>query len=167
MIQLIVFDWGDTVMREQPSFSGKMVNAPHVEAMPGIEAALIALRARWRLVMASNAQDSTPPDVRAALRRVGLDAYFERIFTSSTMGVAKPSPAFFEAVLRDCQCPPQEAVNVGDTFEKDIVGPKQAGMHAIWYNWKNALLPSGALLLPDATITDLAGLAAALDALAR
>jgi putative hydrolase of the HAD superfamily len=164
MIRLVIFDWGDTVMRET-DFNGKMVDAPHVEAMPGIQAVLEALHPAYRLVMASNAQASAPPDIFAALRRVGLDGYFERAFASSVMGVAKPSPDFFLAVVRDCGVLPGEAVNIGDTFEKDIVGAKQAGLCAVWYNWKNATLPPGIAIRPDATIHDHAETVAAIRAL--
>lgn len=165
MIRLVIFDWGDTVMRELPDFKGKMVDAPHVEAMPGIREVLETLHPDYRLILASNAQDSAPPDIRAALRRVELDSYFERIYASSTLGIAKPSPAFFDTVVRDCGVVPGESVNIGDTFDKDIVGAKQAGLRAVWYNWKNAALPPGIEIRPDGTIRDHAETAAAIRAL--
>jgi HAD superfamily hydrolase (TIGR01509 family) len=162
VIRAVIFDWGDTVMRELPDFPGKMVDAPHVEAMPGIEGALRALQPDYRLLMASNANASTADDIRAALRRVGLDEYFEIIVSSADLGVGKPDPAYYHAVMAICGCDPAEAVMVGDTFEKDIAGAKQIGLRAVWYNWKDAALPPGTAALPDATIRDLSELDAAI-----
>ena len=159
MITAIIFDWGDTVMRELPVFPGKMVDAPHVEAMPGITDALRTLQPDYRVLMASNANVSTAADIRAALRRVGLDGYFEIVLSSADLGVSKPDPAYYRAVLEACGCDPGAVVMVGDTFDKDILGAKQAGMRAVWYNWKHAALPPGAPFLPDATVHDLTELA--------
>ncbi|MBI5959295.1 MAG: HAD-IA family hydrolase [Chloroflexi bacterium] len=166
-LKLLIFDWGDTVMAELPDFVGKMVDAPHVEALPGIGAALAELQPHYRMVLASNANLSGPADIRAALHRVNLDAYFEAFFASSVMGAAKPDPAFFEIVLRECGCVAHEAACIGDTFEKDIIGGKQAGLRAIWYNWKNAIIPADSMLRPDATIIHHDELAAAVHRLAH
>jgi len=167
MIRVIIFDWGDTVMRELPDFPGKMVDAPHVEAMPGIEEALRALQPEYRLLMASNANVSTADDIRAALRRVGLDEYFEIIVSSADLGVGKPDPAYYHAVMAICGCDPAEAVMVGDTFDKDIAGAKRIGLRTVWYNWKDAALPPDSPYLPDATIRDLSELPAAIRGLAE
>jgi HAD superfamily hydrolase (TIGR01509 family) len=162
VIQAIIFDWGDTVMRELPDFPGKIVDAPHVEAMPGIEATLRALQPTYRLLMASNANVSTADDIRAALRRVGLADYFEIIVSSADLGVGKPDPAYYHAVMAICGCTPGEAVMVGDTFDKDVAGAKRIGLRAVWYNWKDAALPPDSSYLPDATIRDLSELDAAI-----
>lgn len=166
MIRLVIFDAGDTLLREQPDFTGRLVDAPHLDSMPHVEAALAALRPVYRLVVGSNADVSTSADMRAALRRMGLDGYFEQVFSSKSLGVRKPDPAFFRAVLDACGIPSGEAVMVGDTFSTDIAGAKGFGLRAVWYNWKNAALPPGSEhLAPDATIRDLADLPAALRAL--
>ncbi|MBN1963871.1 MAG: HAD family hydrolase [Anaerolineae bacterium] len=165
MIRVIVFDFGNTVMREIPDFDGKMVDAPHVEAMPHVEEALRALRPDYRLVMASNANLSRSADIRAALRRVGLDGYFEIILSSADLGVNKPDPAFFHKVLEACGCTPGETVMVGDTFEKDVVGAKNVGMRAVWYALEDRVPPPGSPVTPDAVIRDLRDLDAAIRAL--
>jgi len=36
MIRALIFDWGDTVMRVFPEFSGPMAHWPRVEAVHGI-----------------------------------------------------------------------------------------------------------------------------------
>ncbi len=165
MIKTLVFDWGETLMRELPDFPGKLIDAPEVFAMPGIAAALTALQPHYTLVVASNADVSTPDDVRGALRRVGLDGYFARFHTSAVLGVSKPDPAFFAPVLDAAGCAPAEAVMIGDTFGTDVLGAKRAGLHAVWYNVRREMVPPDLPVRPDATITDLADLPAAIRAL--
>lgn len=135
MIKAIVFDWGDTIMRVFPQYPGPMAEWPKVEAVPGAAEALQALQGKYRLVLATNAADSAESQVRAALRRVGLDEYFELVLLARELGARKPEPDFFRVVASVLQCEPGEIVVVGDDYEADVTGAKQAGMHAIWFNY--------------------------------
>lgn len=134
MIQVIVFDWGDTVMRVFPEYKGPMAHWPRVEAVPGVEEALRALYPHYRLALATNAAESGGALVRAALRRVGLERYFEAVFTARELGVCKPGSAFFQALLREVGCVPPEAVMVGDDYRNDVIGAKRAGLRTVWFN---------------------------------
>ena len=68
------------------------------------------------------------------LARVDLDRWFGRIFVSSEIGAAKPSPAFFSVVLDGLQCLPAEIVMVGDSYDNDVRGARAAGLWTIWYD---------------------------------
>ncbi len=59
------------------------------------------------LAMASNAQASTAPDIRAALAPGRAGWRFEFVLSSADLGVTKPDPAFFAVVLRACGCAPR------------------------------------------------------------
>jgi putative hydrolase of the HAD superfamily len=39
----------------------------------------------------------------------------------------------FEKALRDANCDPSRAVMIGDSYEADILGALQVGMHAIHF----------------------------------
>ena len=80
MDRYLLFDWGDTLMRDFPDRSGPMADWPTVEAMPSIVAALEALHGRVGLAVATNAADSEPEQIRRALARGGLLHFFETIF---------------------------------------------------------------------------------------
>jgi HAD superfamily hydrolase (TIGR01662 family) len=134
MIRVLIFDWGDTVMKVFPESSGPMAHWPTVEAVPGIEDALKSVQPRYTLVLASNAIDSGPVLVRDALERVGLDRYFHEVITAKELGASKPEPAYFKAILHRLMCTPEEAVMIGDKFEADISAAKKAGLWTIWYN---------------------------------
>ncbi len=133
MIQAVLFDWGGTVMSNLP-FAGPMVDWPRVEAIPGVSEALEVMAPRYRLALATNAGDSGPTQVQAALRRVGLAEHFQAIFTASQLCARKPQPAFFAAALRELGCAPNDTVMVGDDYVTDIQGPKSVGLRAVWYN---------------------------------
>lgn len=164
MIQAVFFDWGNTVMYDLDAFQhlGAMVNWPYVKVVPGIEDALRALQPDYRLVIATNAVMSTAGQVRAALARGGLDGYFEGIWTALELGVAKPDPAYYSAVLREAGHAPGEVVMVGDSFATDVLGAKQAGMRAVWYNAAGQPVPPGGDGAADAVIRDHAELDAAI-----
>ena len=152
MIRALIFDWGDTVMRVFPEFSGPMAHWPRVEAVHGIELALGAVRQSYRVVLASNAADSGPNLVRDALERVGLEKYFDDVFTARDLGAGKPDPVFFRAVLRKLDCAPDEVVLVGDHFEADISGAKKAGLWTVWFNPTSKAPPKDGENMADVTI---------------
>ncbi|MDI7276518.1 MAG: HAD-IIIA family hydrolase [Anaerolineae bacterium] len=161
MSKAIIFDWGDTVMRNFTEYPGPMANWPRVETMPGIEQALQALHPHYRLVMATNAADSGRDLVLAALRRVALDGHFDAVYTARELGARKPEPAFYQAMLQALGCPPHEATMVGDDYRVDVCGAKQAGLRAIWYNPAASPCPD-VHPLHDAEVQALASLPATL-----
>ncbi len=140
-LRVLIFDWGDTVMRTFPQYRGPMADWPEVVAEPGATEALTELARHYRLALATNARDSGSLAVRDALRRVRLDAVFDVVATSKEMGAAKPDPAFFRAVLARVGCGSDEAVMVGDSYDADVAGAKMAGLRAIWYNPARAACP--------------------------
>lgn len=160
-MRAVIFDWGDTVMRTFPQYAGPMADWPEVAAMPGAAAALAALRGRYRLALATNARDSDPMAVRTALRRGGLDGYFDLVVTAKELGAAKPAAAFFRAALARLGCAPDEAAMVGDSYDADVAGAKAAGLRAVWYNPAQAACPEPHPVY-DAEIGRLADLPAAL-----
>jgi putative hydrolase of the HAD superfamily len=130
-IRGVVWDWGDTLMRDIPGQDGPMAAWPHVEAMPGAVEALDRLQTIPVHCLATNAQDSGPADVAVALERVGLRGFLTRILVSPELGVAKPDPDFFREVTRRLDLPPADLVSVGNDYGKDIVPAKAVGMRTI------------------------------------
>ena len=141
MIRMVVFDWGNTVMRDYGT-PGPMAFWPEVGAIDGVQAALEAVAARHEIALGTNS-DSDEAQVRRALARVGLDHFFEKIFVSAAIGAEKPSPAFFRAVLNGLDSLPEEIVMVGDSYENDVRGAAAAGLWTVWYNPANQAAPDG------------------------
>jgi len=55
---------------------------------------------------------------------------FDSITTSQAVGVGKPNPKIFYAALKKCGCEAGEAIQVGDSLERDVRGAKAVGMKA-------------------------------------
>ena len=169
-IDVVFLDWGNTLMVDSGMREGPMKDWDTVEAEAGAKEALLRLRGRYRLVVATNAEDSPAPDVRFALARVGLDECVDDVITSADVGDHKPNYAFYRAALlhegvRGLPLDPRRAVMVGDGTTNDITGAQRAGIRTIWYNPTKRRFPEGAQR-PDAVIRKLADLPAAVDKLA-
>ena len=147
-IDVVFLDWGNTLMVDNGMREGPMKDWEKVEAEAGAQEALLRLRARYRLVVATNAADSPGADVRLALARVGLDEYVDDVISSADVGDHKPNYAFFRAALlregdRGLPLDPRRAVMVGDGTTNDIAGAQRAGIRTIWYNPTKRRFPEG------------------------
>ncbi len=141
----LLFDWGDTLMRDDPTADGPMVSWPEVEIVPDAVEVLTGLKSKWRIAVATNAAASDEPDIWAALRRVDLDLLIEKIYCYRKVGHKKPSREFFTYILEDLELTIHEVVMVGDSFETDIVGANLMGIRAIWLNERSAEIQTGAM----------------------
>jgi putative hydrolase of the HAD superfamily len=160
---VLLFDWGNTLMREIPGASGPMSSWPRVEAIPHARDVLAALKLTFVIALATNAQASGEVEIRQALARVDLEGQVERIYGSRMIGHRKPEPGFFCFVLHDLGLSAAQAVMVGDSLENDVLGANACGIRAVWLNEAGSESREGAL---HATIHDLAELPAALARLA-
>jgi HAD superfamily hydrolase (TIGR01662 family) len=130
----LLFDWGDTLMRDFKQFTGPMQAWPRLEAVPGAVETLALLHSSWTIALATNAADSDEAAIRAALRRVGLDAWIDRIYCFANVGFRKPDPAFFRYILADLGLDPRRVCMVGDNFALDVLGANACGLRAVWFN---------------------------------
>ncbi len=133
-IKALLFDWGDTVMKVLPEYAGPMVSWSEVTAVEGIKEILPFLKEKYQIVLVSNAVDSDKNQVRQALERVGIAEYFSEIFTPQELKARKPSPKFYLNILKQIDIESENAIMIGDDYEKDIIAAKQVGLWTIWYN---------------------------------
>jgi phosphoglycolate phosphatase-like HAD superfamily hydrolase len=158
---VLVFDWGDTLMRVFP-YEGAMVHWPEVAAVEGADEALQQIARGYRLFVATNAGDSSASQVEQALARVGLDRYFERVFTMHELGSRKPEVNFYLTLAEQIGLSPSECVMIGDDLQADVLGALQAGWRAVWLNPSNLPFP-GLRPLHHGDIAHLSELPAAID----
>ncbi len=162
-IHTLVFDWGDTLMKVFPQFTGPMHAWPEVAVVPGAPETLLQLRDHYNLVVATNAAKSSSHQVRQALERVGMGAFFSAVFTFSETDARKPDAAFFQAIQASLGLQPAQLCKVGDSYQVDVLGAWRAGWLSAWYNPSHAAAP-GLVPLQDMEIDQLALLPAALAA---
>ena len=165
-VEVVFLDWGGTLMVDDGKQSGPMAAWPEVRAMDGAQDALRRLRPHYRLLVATNADDSGERDVLAALSRVGLDGLVDGVVSSRDVGARKPDALFYRAALlragrAGLPLAPARAVMVGDSWPNDVAGARAAGLRAVWLNPSKARRPAGAAA-PDAEIRRLADLPQAL-----
>ena len=72
------------------------------------------------------------PGLEERLKDFGILDYFDAIFSSAELGLAKPNPAIFRLALQKTNCLPQQAIMIGDRLDNDIVPAKRIGMKTIW-----------------------------------
>jgi HAD superfamily hydrolase (TIGR01509 family) len=97
------------------------------EVLPGVHAALAALRARGlALAVVANWDLS----LHEHLRTHGLAQWFDAVVTSAETGLKKPDPGPFRAALERLRVRPERALHVGDDLA-DEQGAAAAGMHFV------------------------------------
>lgn len=127
---------------------------------PDVVATLRALAGRYKLAVVAN-QDER---VMEALRRDGLFELFDVLALARAAKAEKPDPRIWRYALHQAGVAPGRAVHVGNRLDSDVRPAKQLGMRTVWVLRGEA--PSSPsveqLSEPDAIVTDLAHLPAAL-----
>lgn len=74
---------------------------------------------------------NAPPLNPESLRRLYFTDYIDAWTFSHELGIEKPDPRIFAAALTKLSVTADEALMVGDSLEKDILGARAAGIDAI------------------------------------
>lgn len=133
MIKALIFDWGDTVMRDF-GLPGPMHLWDKVEWVPGAEKLLQDIHENFTCIIATSADHSYTPEMIMALERLGAEKYFQKFFSQKELGVKKPDPRFFKSVIKQSGFKESDCVMIGNSYEKDIAGAKKAGLKTIFFN---------------------------------
>ncbi len=72
------------------------------------------------------------------LVKLGLGKLPHMLVTSEEVGAEKPDRKMFETVLEKLDVPADEAVMIGDSVEKDILGARKVGIHGILFGSKTS-----------------------------
>ncbi len=131
---IVLFDWGDTVMHDDPGMSAPMVAWETVEAIDDVGDVLAYLHASGRrMVLATSANVSDESQIRGALARCSLDQYFWRVYCFKNTNLPK-GEVFYRHILSDLKAPASDVLMVGDHFEKDVQTPNMLSIFAVWFN---------------------------------
>ncbi|MBO4637053.1 MAG: HAD family hydrolase [Clostridiales bacterium] len=82
------------------------------------------------------------------LNRFGIGKYFKRLWSSADYGRIKPCKEFFELAVQTAlnDNPSEDRENIifiGDMYETDVIGAKNAGIKSAWFNKKGECAPEG------------------------
>jgi putative hydrolase of the HAD superfamily len=115
------------------------------------EQVLHELKKDFRLGLITNGA----PDIQGAkIDGSNLASFFEAIIISGNHGFGKPDLRIFRLALERLKVVPREAVMVGDSLDRDIVGARDAGIRTIWINRHNRTL-TDRHPVPDIELMDL------------
>ncbi len=120
-----------------------------VVPVPGMPRLLASLRERG-ITTAILTNGWSPLQQHKALR-AGFDG---PVLVSADIGVSKPQPAAFAALVERLSLPASSIWYVGESPVTDVVGALEAGLRAVWYNAEGRRYPTD-LPPPDAEIRDL------------
>ena len=107
------------------------------------------LESRYRLgILSSGYRDIQT----AKLGAIGLAQHFRFFVYSGDIGVSKPHRRIFDTATDLAGISPEAAIYIGDSYEDDIVGAKEAGWSAVFYN------PSGGVVAGSVADHEIANL---------
>lgn len=103
---------------------------------PDVVPVLSILQETHHLALVTN---GSPDLQRAKLAGSGLAPYFTAVIVSGEVGVGKPDPRPFELALAALGVDRERAVMVGDSFDRDVLGARNAGILGIWLDRRGAV----------------------------
>lgn len=93
--------------------------------------ALSDLRERYALGLVTNGASCLQHE---KLDHSGLRPFFDVVVVSAEFGTGKPDASIFRYALSFLGVPPDQAVMLGDSLDRDVDGARSAGLRAIWVN---------------------------------
>jgi putative hydrolase of the HAD superfamily len=127
------------------------------DPLPGALEVLHRLRAAGvRIGLLTNGAASLQ---REKIETSGLGMFFDAAVVSGELGTGKPAPEIFRHLLERLGVAPAEALMVGNSLARDIIGGKRAGLATCWLALEGEEEPVG-LVEPDYTIRSLGELPA-------
>ena len=116
-------DWARSEPAVQEAFGGIRAEDLYPDALP----TLAHLRgAGYGVAVIGN----QPARRRPELEALGVDV--DVMVMSDELGVHKPAPAFFDAVIALLGADPRDIAYVGDRVDNDVLPAVRAGMRAVW-----------------------------------
>jgi putative hydrolase of the HAD superfamily len=91
---------------------------------------------------------------RGKLVGLGIARFFDTIVIAGELGAAKPDPLIFREACDQLDVPAGEALHVGDRFDVDAIGARDAGLHGVWLNRDGTHRPEAGVHVIE-TLSDL------------
>jgi putative hydrolase of the HAD superfamily len=151
MIKHLLFDWGDTLMVDNPTFSTPMAEWDNVSACDGVSETLPKLAEILPCSVVSNALQSDGLMMKKAFERVNLTPFLTHFLTPKEIKAHKPAPEFFINAAALVGANPTECCMIGNSYENDIIGAKKAGMKTILITKQNGDFPKADYVTRDFT----------------
>ncbi len=106
------------------------ISTKHIKLYDGvIDTFEMLKRSGKRIFLLSNGQrEFTVPE----LKSMGIYNYFDRICSSSDLGISKPDEAFFQYLIKTENLNIKESIMIGNDHTSDIEGARRIGMDSLY-----------------------------------
>lgn len=79
------------------------------------------------------------------IRKLQIGNYVNAFVSSEEADAEKPDIKIFRMIISKLGIRPEEALYIGDSYEKDVIGAKNAGLFPVWFNphgksWKGEVV---------------------------
>jgi 5'-nucleotidase len=97
-------------------------------------------------------------DPQQKIINMGLGDIFShnKIFHAEQLGFRKPDSRIYNIALKTFSKKPEETIFIGDSWTHDVIGPIEAGMEAIWVNFRGIEKPTNHT--PCAIVSSIGGI---------
>ncbi|ABS20527.1 MULTISPECIES: HAD family hydrolase [Bacillus cereus group] len=140
-LEVIQFSISDALKNYGVSFDEYLISQRYWELFccssylePGAIEILDALSKKHQLFCMTNGYSESQ---RSRLRAANLEHYFEEVFISEELGIAKPNPKALEVCLEKLELNKEETIYIGDSLKNDYLAANGAGIHFYFYNPTN------------------------------
>jgi putative hydrolase of the HAD superfamily len=123
---------------------------PHCRPYDDSVSMLQQVARSYTLAVLTNGPDDLQ---RTKLRASGLESFFGMTITSGEVGFGKPDRRIFTTALERLGVRAGEAIAIGDSLERDVLGAHNAGLRCIWLNREGRTEPCP--VVPDAETASL------------
>ena len=103
--------------------------------MDGLNETIEYLSAKYRLGIITNGASEMQ---NKKIDSLGIRPFFDAVIISGEVGIRKPDEEIFCMACEKLNVDNKSTVFVGDNFEKDVIGAKNAGMYAVWMKRRNS-----------------------------
>ncbi|ELP5729623.1 HAD hydrolase-like protein [Vibrio vulnificus] len=149
MHKVILFDWGNTLMKDDDSQTGKMRYWDKIQLINGAKEVLESLSKRYDIYIATGAADSTIEDIHATFQRGEIDVFIKGYFNRENIPFAKGSSDFYLAISASLGLKPNQLCMIGDSLQKDILPARKAGLATIWLHSGEGMNPPGVVKIQN------------------
>lgn len=121
----------DPVLAEKMGMDYILMSPLKTELFPDTLETLEILKKKYQLHIITNGFNEVQ---FVKIRNCGLEPFFTSVVTSERAGFQKPRKEIFDIAIKGVNARKKESIMVGDDFEIDILGAKEAGIDQVWFN---------------------------------
>lgn len=120
---MVIENLSDSYLRQLPNFNNLVQDTEEV---------LEYLQRKYKLHIITNGFQEIQ---QSKLNNSRIAKYFSTITTSEEAGAKKPHIQIFDMAFKKAKAQPGKSVMIGDSYDADIVGAKNAGMEVVFFDY--------------------------------